>query len=71
MSLNLPPMQKATLANGLKVVLAERHTAPVVNFSLLVESGYSADPADATGHRQLRAAHAGRRHSDPRFAEDR
>jgi zinc protease len=49
MSLNLPSMQKATLSNGLKIVLAERHTAPVVNFSLLVESGYAADPADALG----------------------
>ncbi|MGB8494811.1 MAG: pitrilysin family protein, partial [Candidatus Acidiferrum sp.] len=49
MSLNLPPMQKATLSNGLKIVLAERHTAPVVNFSLLLESGYAADPSDARG----------------------
>jgi zinc protease len=49
MSLKLPPLQKATLSNGLKVVLAERHTAPVVNFTLMVDSGYSADPADATG----------------------
>ena len=49
MSLNLPAMQKATLSNGLKIVLAERHTAPVVNLSLLVESGYSADSADALG----------------------
>jgi zinc protease len=49
MSLELPPMQKATLANGLKIVLAERHTAPVVNFSLLVDSGYSADPASEPG----------------------
>jgi zinc protease len=49
MSLNLPALQKATLSNGLKVVLAERHSAPVVNFTLMVESGYSADPAGATG----------------------
>jgi len=49
MSLKLPPMQKATLENGLKVVMAERHSAPVVNFSLLVESGYSADPTDDPG----------------------
>ena len=49
MSLKLPPMQKATLSNGLKVVLAERHTAPVVNFSLLVDSGYAADPSSAPG----------------------
>jgi len=33
----------------LKIVLAERHTAPVVNFSLMVDSGYSADPADSPG----------------------
>jgi zinc protease len=48
-SLNLPPMQRATLSNGLKIVLAERHTAPVVNFSLMVDSGYSADAADSPG----------------------
>jgi zinc protease len=49
MSLKLPPMQKTTLSNGLKIVLAERHTAPVVNFSLLVDSGYAADPSSAPG----------------------
>jgi zinc protease len=49
MSLTLPALQKSALSNGLKIVLAERHTAPVVNFTLLVGSGYSADPADTTG----------------------
>jgi len=49
MSLNLPPMQKAKLSNGLNIVLAERHTAPVVNFSLLVNSGYASDPSSAPG----------------------
>jgi len=49
MSLNLPPMQKATLSNGLKIVLAERHSAPVVNFSLLVNGGYSSDATSALG----------------------
>ena len=49
MSLKLPALEKSTLSNGLKIVLAERHTAPVVNFTLMVNSGYSADPADATG----------------------
>ena len=49
MSLNLPPMQNATLSNGLKIVLAERHTAPVVNFSLLVNGGYSSDSTSALG----------------------
>jgi zinc protease len=49
MSLKLPPLQKAKLANGLNFVLAERHTAPVVNFTLMVDSGYSADPSAAPG----------------------
>jgi zinc protease len=49
MLFTLPPMQKAMLSNGLKVVLAERHTAPVVNFSLMVDSGFSADPAGMPG----------------------
>ncbi len=49
MSLNLPPMQKTTLSNGLNVVLAERHNAPVVNFTAIVNSGYAADPAGAPG----------------------
>jgi zinc protease len=48
-SLHLPPMQKATLSNGLKIVLAERHTAPVINFFLMVDSGYAADPSTAPG----------------------
>ena len=49
MSLKLPPMQKATLSNGLKIVVAERHSAPVVNFSLLVNGGYSSDATSALG----------------------
>jgi zinc protease len=48
-TLNLPPMQQATLSNGLKVVLAERHTAPVVNFSMMLDSGYASDAADLPG----------------------
>jgi zinc protease len=48
-SLKLPPLEKAQLSNGLKIVLAERHSAPVVNFTLMVDSGYSADPPKAPG----------------------
>ncbi|WP_295997702.1 pitrilysin family protein [Rugamonas sp.] len=48
-SLRLPPMQKTTLSNGLKVVLAERHAAPVVNFLMMVDSGYASDAADLPG----------------------
>ncbi|HEY1227153.1 MAG TPA: pitrilysin family protein, partial [Ramlibacter sp.] len=45
----LPPLQQATLANGLKVLLAERHEAPVVNLSLMVDSGFAADTPQAPG----------------------
>ncbi len=40
---NFPALQRATLSNGLTVVLAERHTVPLVNFNLLVDAGYAAD----------------------------
>jgi zinc protease len=41
--LRLPTMQAATLSNGLKVVLAERHGAPVVNLSMMVDAGFASD----------------------------
>lgn len=49
MPLKLPELQKAKLSNGLNVVLAERHGAPVVNFTLMVDGGYAADPSDGPG----------------------
>jgi zinc protease len=36
-------MQAARLSNGLKVVLAERHGAPVVNLSMMVDAGFASD----------------------------
>jgi zinc protease len=35
-----PAVQRATLSNGLKVALVERHDLPTVTLGLLVESGY-------------------------------
>ena len=35
--------QRATLTNGLKVVLLERHSTPLVNVTLAVDAGYAAD----------------------------
>jgi zinc protease len=45
----LPAFQRMTLSNGLKVVLAERHELPLVNFTLFVDAGTSADSAAAAG----------------------
>ena len=47
--LRLPKLERATLSNGLSVVLAERHEIPLVNFSLLVDSGYAADQGVPSG----------------------
>ena len=48
-----PAVQKATLANGLKIVLAERHSIPVVNFLLIVDAGYAADKGGLLGASSL------------------
>jgi zinc protease len=47
--LRLPKLERTTLSNGLKVVLAERHEIPLVSFSLLVDSGYAADQGVPSG----------------------
>ena len=47
--LDLPDTQKATLSNGLKIVLAERHEIPLVDFGLIVDAGYAADQFAAPG----------------------
>ncbi|MFT4045796.1 MAG: pitrilysin family protein [Solimonas sp.] len=52
-ALKLPPLQHATLSNGLKIALAERHDAPVVQFSLLADAGYAADAGAAPGTARL------------------
>jgi zinc protease len=44
-----PDIEKATLSNGLKVVLAKRTSIPVVNFNLLVDAGYASDQLSAPG----------------------
>lgn len=44
-----PAMQKATLSNGLKVLLLERHSAPIVNVALAVDAGTAADTPGKAG----------------------
>ena len=48
-----PELQHTNLANGLKIVLAERHAVPLVNFSLLVDAGYAADQFAVPGAAKL------------------
>ncbi len=47
--LKLPKLERATLANGMKIILAERHEAPMVNFWLLEDAGYAADSTATPG----------------------
>ncbi|MFB3778097.1 MAG: M16 family metallopeptidase [Bryobacteraceae bacterium] len=49
----LPKLQRAALSNGLKIILAERHDVPLVNFSLLVDAGYAADQLARPGTARL------------------
>ena len=51
--LNLPPLQRATLSDGLKVVLAERHAVPVIQLSLIVDAGHAADSLAGPGMSNL------------------
>lgn len=51
-----PTPQSTTLPNGLKVLLLERHSVPAVNFALVVDAGYAADPADKRGLASLALA---------------
>ncbi|MEN0064528.1 MAG: pitrilysin family protein [Myxococcota bacterium] len=47
--LTLPPLQRATLGNGLQIVLAERHEAPVVRAQMVLTGGGGADPKGLSG----------------------
>jgi zinc protease len=44
-TLTFPGIQTATLENGVEVVLAERHTMPLVSLSMEFDAGYAADGA--------------------------
>ncbi|MBM3782759.1 MAG: insulinase family protein [Acidobacteria bacterium] len=42
-ALRVPPMQKTTLSNGLRVVLSERHETPTLSMAMQFDAGYAAD----------------------------
>jgi zinc protease len=47
--LKLPKLERTTLSNGLKVIIAERHEIPVADFWLQVDAGYAADQFASPG----------------------
>ena len=54
--LRLPKLQRTTLSNGLKVILAERHEVPLVDFWLTADAGYAADQFAAPGTASMTSA---------------
>ncbi len=48
-----PKLERATLANGLEIVLAERHAVPLVTFNLMLDAGYAADQFGPAGTADL------------------
>ncbi len=52
-SLKLPAPVRTKLANGLEVVLVERHNAPVVDFTLISDVGFAADGQAKPGTARL------------------
>src|SRR4026209_911275 len=51
-----PGFEKATLSNGLQVVLAERHEIPKVEIGLYLDGGYAADSLATPGTARLALA---------------
>jgi len=48
-TVRFPELQRAKLSNGLEIVLAERHSVPVVELQLLFDAGYAADQFGGPG----------------------
>ncbi|HUH29934.1 MAG TPA: insulinase family protein, partial [Rhodanobacter sp.] len=48
-ALTFPKLQRGKLANGIEIILAERHTIPVTQIQLLFDSGYAADQGRKLG----------------------
>ncbi len=50
-----PTVQSATLANGMQILLVEDHRLPLVDMSLMIERGWTSDPAGKFGLASLTA----------------
>jgi zinc protease len=48
-----PEVQRATLKNGLSVMLLERHSAPIVNVTVAVDAGFASDTRERAGAASL------------------
>jgi zinc protease len=48
-----PEVRRATLKNGLNVLLLERHSAPIVNVTVAVDAGFASDTPERAGAASL------------------
>ncbi len=46
---SVPPVQTATLANGLRIALIEKHSLPVISARIQVDAGAVREPAQKSG----------------------
>ncbi len=50
---SFPAVARATLTNGMKVMLLERHSAPLINMTLAVDAGFASDSSRKAGAASL------------------
>jgi zinc protease len=48
-----PLLERGELSNGLKIILAQRHSVPVIQINLVVNAGYAADSLSSPGTASL------------------
>src|SRR5213078_840955 len=51
-----PAVEKATLSNGMKLVVARRDAIPVTDFDLIMDAGYASDSGGIPGTASLSMA---------------
>jgi len=47
--IKFPELVRARLENGLEIILAERHAAPVIDFNMLLDAGFASDQFSKPG----------------------
>jgi zinc protease len=52
-AVTFPKVEKATLGNGMKILLAHREAIPVVDFNMMLDAGYAADQGGIPGTASL------------------
>lgn len=52
-AVHFPPFQRATLSNGMKVILDRRTAVPIVSFEMLFDAGYASDKLSSPGTASL------------------